>query len=250
MARWVTTSWYRWTFKLEHTVNKSENRRWNKGVWERNYWNVSGDSISEALNSLSKYCNENQYELKAIMPIDKARSYEYGQVETHQWTGASAGFGWGWGLGQGWATSMPDGFMAVLQRIEDISQEEFDRRFAEVKQKAESERVLDEKKKQLENSISEIKKLLENITTELNSSRKKFDDNNAYASAEIQQKSGLFSKIIVIDKSFKKIEEASAFQQECKASATGMENTIQALTTQLEETQLKLKKLESELQEI
>ena len=109
----------------------------------------SESGVIRERDGLSKYCNENNFEIKGIIPIDRAQSSEYGQTAVNTW--GLEGSSWGWGLGKGWGITMTDGFAAMLQSIEMLSDEEYEQRIAEDKRletlKEEKSRLEDEKKK-------------------------------------------------------------------------------------------------------
>jgi hypothetical protein len=64
--------------------------------------------------------------VKVILPLTSARTYEYGTaLEYGSWPNgvvAAAGIGYGWGF------SNVIGFAALLERVEQISDEEYERR--------------------------------------------------------------------------------------------------------------------------
>jgi len=166
MRQYIKTSWYYHFFEEDCTTKKSNSNYWNDGIWETNRWQVKRESLKQGLEDLAKYCNKNGFEIKGIIPIDRAQSYEYGQnaKETSSW--AQGGWGYAWGLGKGWGITMTDGFAAMLQSIEMLSDEEYEKRVAEDQrledQKAEKER-LESERHNLSSLISHDKdKIVEN----------------------------------------------------------------------------------------
>ena len=131
MRTWTTTSWLYSTFGQTHTQEKSKNGNWNQGVWEHNYYWPDYEKLNAKLNELTTYCNKNQYSVKAIFPLTMARAYEYANsVEYRTSIFAGNSVVTAAGIGQGWAFSNVIGFSALLEKVETISEEEYQRRIS------------------------------------------------------------------------------------------------------------------------
>jgi hypothetical protein len=131
MRTWTTTSWSYRTFGQTHTDEKSDTVRWNQGIWKYNYYRPDYNKLEAALNELTTYCNKNQFAVKAIIPLTMAQTFEYGQ--TSEWTASilhGGGVVTAAGIGQGWGYSNVIGFAALLEKVETISEEEYQRRIS------------------------------------------------------------------------------------------------------------------------
>lgn len=242
MARWVETRWWRYSIEENHTSKSSNSRDWKNGVWERNDWEIKTESIDKHLNHLMAYCNEHQYEVKSIMAIDRAQSYEYGQAISH-FSAGSHGGGYGWGLGQGWGITMTDGFMALLQRIEDVSQEEFDRRMAEYQK----EKIIVEERKNIESSILNTTDSINKIKSQVRELKNKIVTSEDYIRAEVTFKKGVLgigARFEVLDKPFKLEGEAAAFQAKCQQDIVKYNSEIDAVKSHITTEKTKLNALE------
>jgi hypothetical protein len=126
MKRWVTTSWIYRTFGQKTSVRRSDTKRWNQGIWEVTDYTPDFDNLKSALSIVTDYCNRNQYALKSLFPLTSAKSYEYGTLQ--EYSSLMEGVVAAAGIGQAWAFSNVIGFAAMLEKVEEISDEEFDRR--------------------------------------------------------------------------------------------------------------------------
>jgi hypothetical protein len=107
---------------------KSKTRNWGDGVWETNVDEPDYDRLAEVLTEVSAYCNKNQWSMKSIVPLTRGITYEYGTQSEwfHPMHGTTAAAG----IGHGWAFSNVIGFAALLERVEHISEEEYQRRIS------------------------------------------------------------------------------------------------------------------------
>jgi hypothetical protein len=126
MKTWITNSWIYRTFGQTGQTKHSEHKSWHKGVWELTDYTPNYSNLTKALEDVTAHCNREQMTVKVILPLTSARTYEYGAaVEYTHWqggVGAAAGIGYGWGF------SNVIGFAALLERVEQISDEEYERR--------------------------------------------------------------------------------------------------------------------------
>jgi len=85
-------------------------------------WEVSADSIDNAMQQLVDYCQNYQLEVKAILPISGARAnttcaFDVKTTEFSNVLGTDlSGYASGWGYGFGWGINTLEGFVAILQR--------------------------------------------------------------------------------------------------------------------------------------
>lgn len=142
MKKYIETSWFYYYFDETHSQKSDDSNRWNKGVWKMNNWRVGKETLKEGLQQLADFCNKNSYEIKSVIPIDRAQSYEYGQ--TFENTSINPGFNYGMALGKGWGITMSDGFAAMLQRIDELTDEEYDIRISNVALENENKSLIDE----------------------------------------------------------------------------------------------------------
>lgn len=122
MKRYIKTSWHYINFKTDfESTAKGNNTIKNK-------WDINAESLLEGLQDLSRYCNENSYKIKGIISIDKAHSSEHTFSSRFSPGLGSNGSAGGMGGGNGWGITITDGCAALLQYIEEMSDEEYARR--------------------------------------------------------------------------------------------------------------------------
>jgi hypothetical protein len=130
MPTWITTTWMYRTFGQTKTRETNGSEKWSKGYWAKETYSPDYENLSTALSDLQSYCNANQFSIKAMIPLTQAAAYEYGQAVEYSTmlngVMAAAGIGYGWGY------SNIVGFAALLERVEQISDEEYERRRAAV----------------------------------------------------------------------------------------------------------------------
>jgi len=250
MKQYIKTSWYYHIFKEDHTSEKSNSDKWKNGIWTRNYWKVSRESLKEAMSGLSKYCNENNYEIKGIIPIDRAQSYEYGQADFEAKSGQGWGWGYGWGLGQGWGITMTDGFAAMLQSIEMLTDEEYDARITE----DERLRKLDEKKSALEENKNKYLSLINDANTKLAQNNETIVEKEATISTGItEQEKGLLKKrsvYIFNDQVYSHQNEAEADLKQLMTEVEKLRIENNVLATNIAQNQELLNKVMQELESL
>lgn len=129
MKRWVTTSWMYQTFGQDEQQQNSKSNRWVDGYWTRTWHKPDYAGLESALNKLSDYCNRHQMAVKSMVPLTSAQTYQEGHVSEYgtlmNGVTSAAGLGFGWGF------SNVIGFAALLERVEEISDEEYERRCME-----------------------------------------------------------------------------------------------------------------------
>ncbi|BAE52702.1 hypothetical protein [Paramagnetospirillum magneticum] len=237
MPVWIETSWMYQRFGDQVKTRSSDSKSWKTGIWEENTWSPDYDALRSSLIKLQEYCNDNQFQIMSVLPLTEAHSYEFGQGEFVLWPGnASAG---GWGVGQGWGVSQVVGFAALLQKVEDVSQEEFDRRTAEKKRQKDIERRNLEAKKlsaDIETSIEEMRDLERDAA-----------DLRRKVGQPVTQKTGLLGgiKFIVDGRDFKSEAEAVDYRNQMAAKADALESSILTMKQNIEESRLKIKNLQA-----
>jgi len=233
MKRYVKTSWFYWFFEEDRSSKHSDSRKWKNSIWAYNYWKVNRGSLEEGLNELSKLCNEKLYEIKGIIPIDRAQSYEYGQADS--WVNLNNGGGWG--LGQGWGISMTDGFAAILQRIEILDDEEYERRIKTNELKRQKTQCIESIGK-AEDNIKSLEEEIKNIKTLI--------DNGI-----VEMKKGVFAKKLVYkvgDNEFPdKIEAEVYIDNDLRKNIADKRNKISSLLNKIDEYNGKIKDIDNQI---
>lgn len=200
MKQYIKTAWYYHVFDVDHS---SESGDTNLGAWGISTYVVKKESLEKGMNDLSKYCNENNYEIKGIIPIDKAQTMHAQESDWKYETKGNAGYGYGYGWGYGWGVTMPDGFAAMLQSIEMLSDEEYDKRIEDDKRIADEKDRLLEEKDILKKSIKEAEDRI--IDT--------YDLRDDIETGVRERTSGMFKKKVtyhVAGKEFSNREDAEA----------------------------------------
>lgn len=252
MARWVETSWFRYTFEEEHNQSSSISNKYVDGAWSKSYYRIKQSSLENALNDLMRYCNEEQLEVKSIMPITRAETYEFGLINTGSEWKNNIGMqqdlaSWGWGLGHGWGITMIEGFMALLQRIEDVSQEEFDRR---IKAKHE-QKVLEEKQTSINQDIKNHTAILDNLKLKRTNLEKEIEQNINISQIDIVFKKVFFGGVYLVDTNeFKEESEAQLFKKDCKDRADKLSAEVNQISSEIAEAIKVINVLNSELSRI
>ena len=186
------TEWFVWEVENDHSSRGSDNRKFDKGIWDRNDWTINEQSMERGLALLARKCMADNLEIKSVLPLNGARSYDYSRSSTHSWGTGTGGGGWGWGLGYGWGVTLCKGFVALLQRRVEVRTEDYEARLRENRLKA---------------SIAEKLRLIEELSA------------RAQAAPEVQKKTekqGLIGKKetwLVGDQAFKSEADATAFAQ-------------------------------------
>jgi hypothetical protein len=125
MKTWTTTSWIYRTFGQKEQTNDS-GKRWSDGVVARRYFTPDYNNLQKMMIEVADFCNREQMTLKAVLPLTSAQTLEYGQ--TVEYSSFTNGVVAAAGIGQGWGFSNVVGFAAFLERVEQIPDEEYERR--------------------------------------------------------------------------------------------------------------------------
>lgn len=237
MPRLVETFWFYKYVDEEYSEGESESKKYVDGFWRMRKWSLKSDSLNVALEELSIYCNDNNLEIKSIIPLTRAQSYEFAQAQT--WVSPLTPSAWGYGMGHGWGVTMVNGFAALLQRVEDLTEEEYAKRINRKKRIIEIKENIAVTEKELavlDGRLSEINK---NILLCGNS-----------AAAEMQMKKGIFGvKFLVAESEFKTEDEARKFMEKSakdhisyQAEADGIQKQIEVLAGKIQALQNELNK--------
>ncbi|MEN8822438.1 MAG: hypothetical protein ABF271_15175 [Abyssibacter sp.] len=209
-----------WVVENDCESQKSENRQFSKGVWDRNDWTINEQSMERGLALLAQKCTADNFEIKSVLPLNGARSYDYSRSSTHSWGTGTGGGGWGWGLGYGWGVTLCKGFVALLQRRVEVSTEDYEARLRENRLKA---------------SIAEKLRLIEELSA------------RAQAAPEVQKKTekqGLIGKKetwLVGDQAFKSEAEATACARSLvEQQVVNVQQPIEAASAEIEALQAEL----------
>lgn len=133
MKTWIETSWIYQTFGQTCKTESSDTKFWNQGITQTNYFEPDYEALKRALSTISDHCNKTQMTIKSIFPLTSARTHTFGQAleySVHPAGTSAAGIGFGWGF------SNVVGVAALLERVEEISDEEYKQRPAEVPSRA------------------------------------------------------------------------------------------------------------------
>jgi hypothetical protein len=161
MKNWLEASWIAVTFRDVSGSGEEGISSLGGGAWDFIYTDM--ESLAEAMDSFTDYCNVNQFEIKTIVPIDRAVTHDYSQHDIGASYGVNGQAGDGWGLGYGWAYSKISGFTALLQKSENIDDEEYENRLKNLK----IARNIRSKKRLLEKELKELKQSVPEKTEEL-----------------------------------------------------------------------------------
>lgn len=121
MKKVITTKSFSCQIEIDRKNNNASGNSFFSGISKRSFWDIKQSSLAQAMQQLTDVCNQGQYEVQAMLPLTGAEAYEYAKADAQTW----ADGGYGWGIGQGWGVSMTNGFVALLQRIEQFTDEEY-----------------------------------------------------------------------------------------------------------------------------
>jgi hypothetical protein len=118
MGRRLETNWIYLYYSRTSQSSKSENRLFDQGnVWDKTINYTDNQTLEKALSEITAYCNEHQYEIKAVTPLTTSVNYDCVRVGGYIPNTVNSG---SWGFGYGWGYSNNTGFAVLLQKyIED-----------------------------------------------------------------------------------------------------------------------------------
>ena len=240
MKNWVETSWIRVTWKNKKQTEQSKTRAFFKGVWDHYFIEDDMDDMESRLTWVTDFCNENQFEIKTIIPLDRAEAHNFAQADNNNNQLVSGNTGWGWGLGYGWGFSKNIGFAALIQKTESLDAEEYNQR---IKNKAVAEEQKAHKSTLTEN-LAKLKQTLEQLT-------KDYQPLVGISDQTVQEKGGMLGKKYTFqEKSFKDKNEAEGFRSFCINKLNEIEQEISNTQVQIESTEAKIKKTSEEIKSL
>ena len=211
MPKWITTRHYRIHYDWEHEKKEG-------GVAKNtDHFRTPMHDLDTELARLIDFCDLTQFTIKATVPITGSLGcYDYSSNQHHSY-------------GHGYGISQIVGFIVILQKEEEVSQEEYTRRKAITAFHAEIP-FLEEQVGQLQKRLDEIKS----------------------HSPEILEKKGLLSgvKFSVGWRNFDLREEAVAFQQEMLSEIAGIEAKLAAAKADVEKKQKEYEVVRDALEDI
>ena len=124
MPKWIDTRYHYFEFGYNYDRKVPEEYFLKKGLASTHYYAPNMDGLFEYLNQFLFDCSQEGYEIKATMPLQSGVAHNYTQAKQSD----SANSGWGWGLGYGFGVSPTTGVLVIVQRVEEVSEPEFQRR--------------------------------------------------------------------------------------------------------------------------
>lgn len=228
MRTYITTSWFYWKIENDYSKECSKSDLLSEGVWNVRNWFINNGSLEEGLNELSKFCDENSLEIKGFMPIDSAESHESALLKLAPST--SGGYGFGWGI------TMTDGFVAILQRSESLTEEQYGKKV---------------KVRELKNEILNETISVKNIQDEIHDCGPKInllkDDVDAGLTVEKQGLFGRNVKYIVGSNVFKEKIDAQNSLDDLEKELHCLIDKKNMLSKEVENKQEKIRVMESEI---
>jgi hypothetical protein len=201
MPKWITTGWY----TVDYGYNISE----ESGGWFSNGKTIKFSTpfpgLKERLAQLSRWCDENQYTIKSMTPLTTSVSHTNYKIDKTLNHGA-AGYGYGYGISQ------HTGFVVLLQKEEELSEDEYNRRLALQK--------LQFSEAELKERIAECEAAVEEDATIV---------------TEIIEKKAMFGgpRFYIGEKEFKSADEARAEQAELYDLITHNKQLLDELRAEL-----------------
>ena len=80
------TEWFVWKVENDCVSKKIENRRFDKGIWDRSDWTINEQSMERGLALLAQRCMEENLEIKSVLPLNGAHSHNYSHADSHSYT--------------------------------------------------------------------------------------------------------------------------------------------------------------------
>jgi hypothetical protein len=117
MPIWIETTWHYCIFGLDVKHEESKSRRFNDGVWENFIIAPDLEALRTRVTELCENLSEDQFEIKAVLPLQRGRANTYAQWSIGNASGAGIGHGYGW--------TANHGFLVLAQRKIEISEEEY-----------------------------------------------------------------------------------------------------------------------------
>lgn len=242
MPRLVQTNWFYKYLDEEYSDEESASRKYADGIWRMRRWSIKSESLTVALEELREYCNNRNLEIKSIIPLTRAQSFEFAHAST--WVSSLSPSAWGYGLGNGWGITMINGFAALLQSVEDLTEEEYVDRIAEKKKNKE----LEVRNIEIKEMIQVLNKEFADLNDNLSEINKNIPLSSNLSASEIQMKKGIFGvKFLVSGFEFKTEDEARQFKDKCANDQGSLESAAETIEKQIEIVKGKIQALQDEM---
>ncbi|RCK37305.1 hypothetical protein [Thalassospira xiamenensis] len=201
MPSWVETK----TEIIHFSVNQGNA---GKGYY---FFKSNFDELNSELDRILSDNYDLHFQIVGCVPLTTGIAHQHAEwkfASNHEQSYAGAGYGYGWGL------SNVSGAIVFLQKVEQISQEEFDRR---------------SRSRTRSNRIAKLQAELENLDSELSTCRSRIRNAAWSTSAEIQELPGLKTRYQVGSEKFlfrKKAEETLFEKQATYKAALQKEKSL------------------------
>lgn len=175
------------------------------------YWTTNFEELNSELDRILSDNYDQHFQIVGCVPLTTGVAHQHAEwkfASNHEHSYGGAGYGYGWGL------SNVSGAIVFLQKVEQISQEEFDRR---------------SKSRTRSNRIAKLQAELQNLDTELSKCHSRIRETAWTTSASIEELPGIKTRYQVGSEKFLFRKKAEEFLFERKATyqaARGKEKTI------------------------
>ena len=160
MPKWIESSWYYFLYGSTSDVESGDSNNWGDGIWRRTIWYTDMERLREKLDELVDTCNRKQQVIKAVFPLTAAEAQQYGQADSYsRFTIQGSGGGYGWGLGYGWGVTRNVGIAVLVEKSEDVTEDEYNSRIRRYENK-DRLKFLKEQSEKLTQAIAEAHKAI------------------------------------------------------------------------------------------
>jgi hypothetical protein len=190
MPSWVETK----TEIIHFSVNQGNA---GKGYY---FFKSNFDELNSELDRILSDNYDLHFQIVGCVPLTTGIAHQHAEwkfASNHEQSYAGAGYGYGWGL------SNVSGAIVFLQKVEQISQEEFDRR---------------SRSRTRSNRIAKLQAELENLDSELSKCHSRIREMAWSSSASIKELPGLKNRYQVGSEKFLLKRNAEAHLLECQAA--------------------------------
>lgn len=223
MKKWIDTYYYWFWFGWTKRDFLSKNRRFKAGISDTHEFLPNLESMNARLQEFVLEANENQAEIKAIIPLTGSQAETYSHADTWSSTIGNAGAGWGWGLGHGFGAASTGGFLAILQRTYEISDEDYAARAGAI-----------QRKKYLAALESEAASLRSDIDKTKNELNQAIQDEKLTEEIEEKKKViGSGAKFLCGGQTFKTHEEAEEYREVFRNARAEIESRLSSMQSRL-----------------
>ncbi len=238
MKKYVETTWLFFTFEDESLQDVDENRSivtHRHSVTTRHSWHIKSSSVKEALTELATFCDTNAYEVKGIIPITRAQALSVIMTDH----GSAGQGGYGYGAGSGWGIEMIIGFVAIVQRVEDLDVATFNKRI--------EARALKKQKRELEKEIDNAQREVEDLEKAL------IDMETIIKQGVVETTKGILRKKTVYKVGAKEFEEksqAEAYMRDLEKQKEDKQNKISSLRLRIAQLNDELNSINTQIMSI